>query len=124
MKNSIKIAFVLLCLSPMLFAGNEDRVGSAGASDLLINPWARSSGWGASNVAGVAGLEGQYVNIAGLASTEKTELIFAQTSWLQYGNELFNADESVSSISSFGFSLNTSLIVTVGLVLLLFVVGL
>ena len=46
--------------------------------------------------------------MAGLASTEKTELIFSQTSWLQYGNELFNADESVSSISTFGFSQRVS----------------
>ena len=41
-------------------------------------------------------------------STEKTELIFSQTSWLQYGNELFNSDESVSSISTFGFSQRVS----------------
>jgi len=26
-------------------AGNKDRSGQAGASELLINPWARSSGW-------------------------------------------------------------------------------
>ena len=84
------------------------RSGSAGAAELLINPFSRSSGWGSANVAGVVGLEGQYSNVAGLASTEKTELIFSQTSWLQYGNELFNADESVSSISTFGFSQRVS----------------
>ena len=84
------------------------RSGSAGAAELLINPFSRTSGWGAANVAGVVGLEGQYSNVAGLASTEKTELIFSQTSWLQYGNELFNADESVSSISTFGFSQRVS----------------
>ena len=80
------------------------RVGSAGASELLINPWARSSGWGGSNVAGISGLESQFSNVAGLASTQRTELIFSQTSWLQYGNELFNPNESVSTISTFGFS--------------------
>ena len=84
------------------------RSGSAGAAELLINPFSRTSGWGAANVAGVIGLEGQYSNVAGLASTEQTELIFSQTSWLQYGNELFNADESVSSISTFGFSQRVS----------------
>ena len=30
-------------MSTMVLAGNEDRVGSAGASHLLINPWARES---------------------------------------------------------------------------------
>ena len=104
LKVALVTAVLLIPVKEGIAQEESIRSGSAGASELLINPWARSSGWGASNVAGVTGLEGQYVNIAGLASTEKTELIFAQTSWLQYGNELFNADESVSSISSFGFS--------------------
>ena len=86
------------------FAGNPQRAGQAGASELLINPWARTSGWAGSNVAGVQGLEGIYSNVAGLAFTEKTELIFSQTSWLQYGNKMFSAEDAVSSISSFGFS--------------------
>ena len=80
------------------------RAGSAGASELLINPWARSSGWGESNIAHVTGLESQYCNVAGIAAIEKTELLFTQTSWLQYGSEIFNADEAVSSISAFGFT--------------------
>jgi hypothetical protein len=71
---------------------------------LLINPWGRTSGWAGANIAGVRGLEGIYSNVAGLAFTQKTELIFAQTSWLQYGNKMFDANSSVSSISSFGFS--------------------
>jgi len=86
------------------FAGNEQRAGQAGASELLINPWARTSGWGGANIAGVRGLEGIYSNVAGLAFTQKTELIFTQTSWLQYGNKMFDANSSVSSISSFGFA--------------------
>ena len=76
----------------------QQRAGSAGASELLINPWARSSGWAGANVAGVRGLEGIYSNVAGLAFTQKTELIFSQTQWLKIGND------AVSTISSFGFS--------------------
>ncbi|MBT6808759.1 MAG: PorV/PorQ family protein [Flavobacteriales bacterium] len=99
------VSAVLLLPAKEGFSQEEAiRAGSAGASELLINPYGRSSGWGAANVAGVSGLEGQYSNVAGLASIEQTELIFSQTSWLQYGNELFNADQSVSSISTFGFS--------------------
>jgi len=104
LKVAVVTAVLLLPVKEGIAQEEAIRSGSAGASELLINPWARSTGWGSANVAGVSGLEGQYVNVAGLASTEKTELIFTQTSWLQYGNELFNADESVSSISSFGFS--------------------
>ena len=79
------LVFVLSFFSTFSFAGNEQRAGQAGASELLINPWARSSGWAGANVAGVRGLEGIYSNVAGLAFVEKTELIFSQTSWLQYG---------------------------------------
>ena len=87
-------------------AGNPDRVGSAGASQLLINPWARSSGWGGANIASVRGLESLYGNVAGLAFTEKTELIFSRTSWL--------AD---IPINSFGFSqrLNETSVLALGI---------
>ncbi len=68
-------------------AGNKDRTGQAGASELLINPWARSSGWGGANIAHVKGLEGLYGNVAGIAHTKTTELIFSHTQWLK-GSEI------------------------------------
>ena len=107
-KTTVTLMTVLISVSIGFAQEQAIRSGSAGAAELLINPFARTSGWGAANIAGVVGLEGQYSNVAGLASTEKTELIFSQTSWLQYGNELFNSDESVSSISTFGFSQRVS----------------
>ena len=108
LKGAVISTVLLLSVMDGIAQEQAIRSGSAGAAELLINPFSRSSGWGSANVAGVIGLEGQYSNVAGLASTEKTELIFSQTSWLQYGNELFNADESVSSISTFGFSQRVS----------------
>ena len=39
-------------------AGNKDRSGQAGASELLINPWARSTGWGGVGTSCTQGLEG------------------------------------------------------------------
>ena len=104
MKNNIKwikatmvILFFVFSYNE-IFAGNPQRAGQAGASELLINPWARTSGWGGADVASVRGLEGIYSNVAGLAFTQKTELIFSNTQWLKMG------DESVSNISTFGFS--------------------
>ncbi len=64
-------------------AGNKDRAGQAGAGELLINPWAGSSGWGGVNVANTQGLESIFNNVAGLAFTSKTELIFANTTWMK-----------------------------------------
>ncbi|MBK8847755.1 MAG: PorV/PorQ family protein [Bacteroidetes bacterium] len=64
-------------------AGNPDRAGSSGASELLINPFARSAGWCGANSAGVRGLEAQFWNVAGLAFVKKTEIQFNHTQWLK-----------------------------------------
>jgi hypothetical protein len=82
------ISITMLAISAMMicsissYAGNEQRAGQAGASELLINPWARSSGWGGANTASCKGLESLNLNIAGTAFTKSTELIFAHTNWL------------------------------------------
>ena len=83
-----------------LSAGNPQRAGQAGAAELLINPWARSSGWAGANIAGIRGVESMFSNVAGLAFVQKTELVFSSTSWLQING--FN--DAVSNISSFGFA--------------------
>lgn len=106
MKNRFKFLVVIVLIGMLsissvnqLIAGNPDRSGQAGATQLLINPWARSSGWGNANTACIKGLESMYSNIAGLAFTPKTELLFAHTNWLQ-GTGI--------SINSFGFSQKVS----------------
>lgn len=71
-----------LAISFSTFAGNEDRIGSAGASELLVNPWARSSAIGSAGIASTNGLEAQFSNIAGLAFTDKTQVKFNYTTWL------------------------------------------
>jgi hypothetical protein len=81
------------------FAGNKDRVGQAGAGELLINPWARSSGWGGANTAHATGLEAVNLNVAGLAFTQKTEILFARTNWF--------AGSGVN-VNGFGISQNLS----------------
>src|SRR6476620_9680917 len=73
---------VSLMLSSALNAGNPERMGQAGASQLLINPYARNSGMVGSNSARVRGLEAQFLNIAGTAFTRKTEILFNRTQWL------------------------------------------
>lgn len=65
-----------------MFAGNPDRVGSAGASHVLINPWARSSGLANANMASIRGVEATFLNVAGLAFVDRTELLFTNTQYL------------------------------------------
>lgn len=81
--------------SSFAFAGNNDRAGQAGASELLINPWARSSGWGNVNVSGAKGVESMFMNVAGLSFTRRPEVHFSHTQWLK-GSDI--------SINSAGFA--------------------
>lgn len=82
--GSIACALLLsgLLYSGVAFAGNPDRVGQAGATELLINPWSRSSGWANANCGSISGLEATFLNVAGIARTSKTEAGFASTSFL------------------------------------------
>lgn len=88
MKNHFSSGKILTGLTALLFpafvfAGNPDRVGQAGATELLINPWARSSGWGGANSGSIGGLEAMFLNVAGTAHTQRTEAIFVHTTYLK-----------------------------------------
>jgi hypothetical protein len=65
------------------YAGNKDRAGQAGASELLINPWTRTSGWGGANMAKLSGAEALWGNVAGAAYKPSTQVAFAYTDWLK-----------------------------------------
>lgn len=71
----------VVCIA-QTFAGNPERAGQAGASQLLINPYGRSSGWAAAGQARSRGIEAQFMNVAGTAFTKKTEVNFSRTNWL------------------------------------------
>ncbi|MBL4593276.1 MAG: PorV/PorQ family protein [Flavobacteriales bacterium] len=76
--KKLKLSIILvmtLGYSINVMGGNEDRAGEAGASQILINPWTQSVGWGGANTASVTGLEAMSLNIAGLAFTRKTEVL-------------------------------------------------
>ena len=80
-KSALIAGFVVMS-SISVNAGNEDRVGSAGASHLLVNPWARSAALGNAGVANTNGLEASFLNIAGIAFTDKTQIKFNHTNWM------------------------------------------
>ena len=84
-----------------VWAGNDNRRGTAGATELLINPWARSNGWGSVNVANVRGLDAFYSNIAGLSFINKLE--FSYTNTLLYGGK--SGLSSGAGINAFGLAI-------------------
>ncbi len=63
----------------ILFAGNPDRQGEAGAAELLLNPWARSAGLHTMTTSSVSGIEAMRLNVAGISRIEGRELVIANT---------------------------------------------
>lgn len=93
MKNINYIILFFLCTTLFVVdakAGNTDRVGQAGAMELLLNPWARSSGFNSMNSSTVQGIEAMRLNAGGLArmglgstnESSKTQILFASTQYL------------------------------------------
>lgn len=82
------ISTLLLCLIMVLTAqeaeaGNPDRQGEAGAYELLMNPWARSSGVHGMMASRVYGVEAMRINVAGLGRIEQTEVLLSRSVYLQ-----------------------------------------
>ncbi|MBI1185116.1 PorV/PorQ family protein [bacterium] len=86
---SLTILSILFCGTAN--AGNPDRIGEAGATHLLINPWARTSGWAGANTAGVSGIEALRLNVAGLVRSDHNEVVFARTNWFSGAGININA---------------------------------
>lgn len=64
-------------------AGNDQKRGQAGATELTVNPWGRSAGWANANTAGIRGVEAMNSNVGGLAYVQGTEVLFTTTRWLE-----------------------------------------
>lgn len=104
------VAAMMLWNSANSFAGNEDRAGSAGATELLINPYAASAGWADAATASADGVDAIYLNIAGTAFTKSTELMFTRTEWLVGSGVTINAlglTQRVGGSGVLGLSLMT-----------------
>ncbi len=93
MKNTYKsliicvlVALISVSTSNSVLAGNRDRSGQAGASHLLIDPWARTNGMANAGIAEVRGLESVYSNVAGLSFVKRTDFAFNRTQYLVGSN--------------------------------------
>jgi len=105
---------VLLTVAGLAWAGNPERAGQAGATQLLINPYARSSGMGGLNISNCYGIESVIINPAGIALTRRTEFLFSHTRWL-VGSDI--------NINAFGFAQGFKNGGTLGLAVMAFDMG-
>lgn len=95
MKRILHAAVYVLLMLTVLQAQPPERVGQAGATQLLINSMPKSSALNGLDIASTDGIESSQVNPAGLARTTGTELLFAHTRWMT-GSDI--------GINTFGFS--------------------
>ena len=102
MIKKIYIAILVSGFALAATAGNPDRIGQAGASQLMINPWAMSSGLGWAAQSNVRGLEASFFNMGGLAHARRTELGFSNTNWLVGSGVQINAFGFAQSLGGEG----------------------
>ncbi len=97
MKRTLSIALIFLLTLGIVAveAGNPERRGQGGATELLINPWPRISGWHGANMASIKGVEAIRSNVGGLVSTDNLEMNVAHSKYLLGSGITMNA---------FGFS--------------------
>jgi len=103
-----KLTLLALLTVCVVFAGNPDRQGEAGAAELLLNPWARSAGLHTMNTSTISGIEAMRLNIAGLSRMTGKELVIANTRLYEGSDVKLNAigfGNKVGSNGAFGISL-------------------
>lgn len=103
MKNIFRIFAVVALATAMsvpALAGNDNRRGTAGATELLINPWARSAGWGNVSTANGRGIDAFFTNVAGLSFINNFEFGYSYSAYL--GGKMGNANTQVATINAFG----------------------
>lgn len=93
--KKVYLSFVLVFSAMVVFAGNPDRQGEAGANELLLNPWARSAGLHTLSTSFISGVESMRLNIAGLGRISGTQFAIGSAR-LYEGSDL--------NLSAFGFA--------------------
>ena len=101
------LVFLMASVS-LVFAGNPDRQGEAGAYELLMNPWAKSAGLHTINTSSIMGVESIRLNPAGLSRVAGTEIVLGHTIYLSgtdIGMNAVGIAQKLKNGGSFGISL-------------------
>lgn len=117
MNNWVKILVITLLWN----TASAQSGGQSGATQLLINPWGKSSGVGGADAAFGKGIEMVYMNPAGISGIDRTDLLFSRSNWLQGSDIHINTfgvgqrfnEKSVIGLSIMSFSLGDIEITTV-----------
>ncbi len=111
MQQKFYLIILLLTIVQVSYAGNPDRQGEAGATQLLLNPWARSAGLSTMTTANIAGVEALRLNVAGLVrSPSRTQIMGGHARYFEGTDISMNAigiAQKVGANGAFGVSLMT-----------------
>lgn len=89
-------------------AGNSDRTGTAGATELLIPVGGAGAAMSGSVLASASGVEALYWNPAGLARSEPVELMFSSMSYIaDITVSYFGASANFGSLGTIGVSVKS-----------------
>lgn len=103
----LTLAVLLLCVSETQ-AGNERRVGTSGANELLIPVGSRATALGGSMTAMVSGVEAIHWNPAGLSRATGIEAMFSNMQYVADINlNYFAVSSNFEGIGTFALSLRT-----------------
>jgi len=105
-----RLFFVLILVTVSaleIFAGGRDRVGTAGATELLIPIGARGTALGGSYICSASGIDAIFWNPAGVAGTNNgAEAMFSHMSYIaDIGISAFALSASYEDVGSIAFSL-------------------
>jgi len=100
----LTVIALLLC-SVALYAGGDERIGSAGAQELRIPVGSRMSALGGAGVAEAIGAEAIYWNPAGVAFYDGTEVMFTHLEYFaDISVEYFAVTTAIEDFGSLGIS--------------------
>lgn len=102
MKKQLYILLILLMGGVSTYAGNPDRQGEAGATELLLNPWAKSAGLHSMSTSSVSGVESMRINVAGLSRINSFELAGANSRLYEGTGIQQNAIAFATKMGEFG----------------------
>ncbi|UCE05574.1 MAG: PorV/PorQ family protein [bacterium] len=105
----LALAVAVLLVGVQAEAGTGKRIGTAGASELLIPVGARATALGGANLASVSGIDAMYWNPAGVAgSSNRAEAMFSHLTWIGDINvEYIAAVANLGAFGSFGLNVKT-----------------
>ena len=103
------LALGLSLVTAVTYAGENRKRGSAGATELLMNPWVKSSGSAGANTSGIQGVEAMRFNVAGITDTSGLSLGYSYTSYMagsDVSSGAFGFTQSVGKNGTLGVALN------------------